>query len=56
MGYYYTENEPEEGCGFCKDRRTNKDIELYFIDRANNMRPCVYCPSCGRKFEVNENE
>lgn len=53
---YETENEsvptyePEIGCGFCRDRRTNKDIELYYIDRANNMRPCIYCPSCGRKL------
>jgi len=53
----YTENieqqpevnmEPE--CGFCWDRRKKKDIELYFLDRANNMRPCKFCPICGRKY------
>lgn len=43
-------NEIEIGCGFCRDKRKNKDIELYFLDRANNMRPCSYCPSCGRKL------
>ena len=60
--YYYEEvysteteettikNEIEIGCGFCRDKRKNKDIELYFLDRANNMRPCSYCPSCGRKL------
>lgn len=58
--YYYeevysseTEEKVEEieiGCGFCRDKRKNKDIELYFLDRANNMRPCSYCPSCGRKL------
>jgi len=58
--YYYEEvyssepeqqvNEIEIGCGFCHDKRKNKDIELYFLDRANNMRPCAYCPSCGRKL------
>ena len=59
--YYYDEyySEPVEnineniieiGCGFCRDKRKNKDIDLYFIDRANNMRPCAYCPSCGRKL------
>ena len=42
--------EEEIGCGFCRDRRKKQDIELYFLDRANNMRPCNYCPSCGRKF------
>lgn len=41
--------EPE--CGFCWDKRKKKDIELYFFDRANNMRPCAYCPICGRKYE-----
>lgn len=49
-----TEPEPEietkPGCGFCRDKRTQADIELYFLDRANNMRPCTYCPSCGRKY------
>lgn len=45
-----TTDEIEIGCGFCRDKRKNKDIELYFLDRANNMRPCSYCPSCGRKL------
>lgn len=42
--------EQEFGCGFCYDNRTKKDIEIYFFDRANNMRISTYCPSCGRKF------
>ena len=52
---YSTENEEEVvqeiGCGFCWDKRKSENIELWFIDRANNMRLCSYCPSCGRKYE-----
>ena len=47
---YVKEEEEEFGCSFCYDKRTKKDIELYFFDRANNMRLCSYCPYCGRKF------
>jgi len=43
-------------CGFCWNKRDKKTIELYFFDRANNMRPCVYCPICGRKMEDETNE
>lgn len=45
-----TKVEPEFGCGFCWDKRKRHDIELWFIDRANNMRVCSFCPSCGRKL------
>ena len=45
--------EPEY-CGFCWDKRAQKRIELYYLDRANNMRPCKYCPACGRKYEEGE--
>jgi len=45
-----TTPESEIGCGFCWDKRKNENIELYFLDRANNMRPCAYCPSCGRRY------
>lgn len=46
--------EQELGCAFCYDSRTKKEIEIYFFDRANNMRLATFCPSCGRKFqEVN---
>lgn len=41
----------EIDCGFCWDFRKKKTIELFFLDRANNMRPCDYCPSCGRKLK-----
>ena len=44
--------EPE--CGFCWDRRKHKSIELFFLDRANNMRPCQYCPVCGREYKEEE--
>ena len=53
---YYAYQEPiktsndEFGCGFCWDKKKNKDKELFFLDAANNMRPCTYCPSCGRKY------
>ena len=40
----------EFGCGFCWDSKRNTNKELFFLDAANNMRPCTYCPSCGRKF------
>ena len=42
--------ETEFGCGFCWDRRQQKEKELFFLDKANNMRICTYCPSCGRKY------
>lgn len=59
---YYSEkdylnevNKKEEiiadfGCGFCWDKKKNKNKELFFLDSANNMRVCFFCPSCGRKF------
>jgi len=46
------ENIVEEiGCGFCWDKKRKKNKELFFLDAANNMRPCTYCPYCGRKYE-----
>ena len=45
-------NEPEViECKFCWDKKKHKSIELFFFDRANNLRPCEYCPVCGRKYE-----
>lgn len=54
--YYQSEilQEPapvDFGCGFCWDKKKQCPKELYFLDRANNMRLCKYCPSCGRKLE-----
>lgn len=46
----YRANEQEFGCEFCWDNKKKKDFEIYFFDRANNMRICSYCPYCGRKF------
>ena len=43
--------EEEIGCGFCLDKKRKKDKELFFLDAANNMRLCIYCPYCGRKYE-----
>lgn len=42
--------EEEFGCGFCWDRKRKKEKELFFLDAANNMRICNYCPFCGRKY------
>lgn len=43
--------QEEFGCGFCWDKKRKKTKDLFFLDAANNMRPCVYCPSCGRVME-----
>lgn len=40
------------GCGFCWNAKRNQSKELYFLDAANNMRVCLFCPYCGRKYEV----
>ena len=47
-----TEEIPVEefGCYYCWDNYKKKDKELFFLDAANNMRICDYCPACGRKF------
>lgn len=45
------EVEVEFGCGFCWDKKKKRDKELFFLDAANNMRVCNYCPYCGRKYE-----
>ena len=67
MSRYYEENdakfnetpsvsvEPEFGCGFCWDKKRQKNKELFFLDAANNMRVCIYCPSCGRKYNGDDN-
>ena len=44
------ENQLEYGCGYCWDKKRNREKELFFLDAANNMRICTYCPSCGRKY------
>ena len=40
----------EIGCGFCWDKKRKRDKELFFLDNANNMRVCNFCPFCGRKY------
>ena len=44
------EETVEFGCGFCWDKKRNKEKELFFLDKANNMRICTFCPNCGRKY------
>ena len=46
----YDENIYEIGCGFCWDKKRKTEKELFFLDAANNMRTCLYCPYCGRKY------
>lgn len=46
--------ELEFGCGFCWDKKKRKDKELFFLDAANNMRVCNYCPNCGRAYNMEE--
>ncbi len=43
--------EEQFGCGFCWDKKKKKSKELFFLDNANNMRVCNFCPACGRKYE-----
>ena len=52
---YEKEPEIEFGCGFCWDKRKKKSKELFFLDAANNMRLCSYCPSCGRELKEEGN-
>jgi hypothetical protein len=40
----------EFGCFYCWDDKKKKELELFFFDRANNLKLCVYCPICGRKY------
>ena len=58
MKYYEKEPkltiEVEIGCGFCWDKKRKKDKELFFLDQANNMRVCNFCPYCGREYENRE--
>lgn len=58
MNEDYKKNEQvqEFGCGFCWDKRKNKNKELFFLDAANNMRVCIFCPYCGRYLEDGVNE
>lgn len=46
----YRANEQEFGCEFCWDNKAKKNNDIYFFDRANNMRLSIYCPYCGRKI------
>ncbi len=51
QGQKREDTEIEFGCGFCWDKKRKKNKELFFLDAANNMRVCSFCPSCGRKYE-----
>ena len=48
--------ETEIGCGYCWDKKRKKEKELFFLDAANNMRICNFCPYCGRKYGEEEEE
>lgn len=53
MKYYEAEEEAqleEEYCDFCWDRKKKRDKELFFLDKANNLRICSFCPNCGRAY------
>lgn len=41
----------EIGCGFCWNKKRKQNKELFFLDTANNMRECTFCPSCGRRLD-----
>ena len=41
----------EFGCFYCWDNRNKKEKKyLWFLDAANNLKECEYCPKCGRKY------
>lgn len=41
----------EIGCFYCYDNKKRKEKEpLWFMDAANNLKLCDYCPKCGRKY------
>lgn len=46
------------GCFYCYDNKHEKEKKpLWFMDAANNLKICDYCPKCGRKYgEVPMNE
>jgi len=50
-GTWKVDETEQIGCGYCWDNRKKKNKELFFLDAANNMRICTYCPSCGRYLE-----
>lgn len=43
--------EEEQFCDYCWDRKKQKDKELFFLDKANNLRICHFCPNCGRAYK-----
>lgn len=51
--YYAEPIAPQEevGCGYCWDKKKSTSKELFFLDAANNMRVCNYCPYCGRSYK-----
>ena len=44
-----TDADSVEGCFVCQDKR-GKNQEVFYFDKANNMREANFCPNCGRKI------
>ena len=38
-----------EGCFVCQDKK-GKSQDVFYFDKANNMREANFCPNCGRKI------
>ena len=41
----------EEGCFVCQDKK-GKNQDVFYFDKANNMRDSKFCPNCGRKISI----
>ena len=40
-----------EGCFVCQDKK-GKNQDVFYFDKANNMREANFCPHCGRKIST----
>lgn len=51
MEYENKQLEEEECfCDYCWDKKKKQNKELFFLDKANNLRICFFCPNCGRAY------
>ena len=44
-----TDADNVEGCFVCQDKK-GKFQDVFYFDKANNMREANFCPNCGRKI------